>query len=446
MADPITEQFLALRRPAATPPPMRAPTSLGSVGASARPRSPLRPDYEMGRDVGRGLRSLIAFPGAAMRSIADAAGGLREAWADEVRPMYAGFADVPQDVDDRLPEPMPTPPPAPGVATTPARFRPSASVGAKTFGPSRFAPSPSLDPALSQYTDPVAVEQLQQAAPEAPAPPPKVVAGHLQPGQMVVSGGMRSFPDKTDYSEAYLASLNPESFDDLMSRRAAVAQVKQAELGARSPRELADVAIAQQDIADEDARTRAPGRQRALLALRQQEYEHPVSEAQRAEARALTYQRYGYPQEVSGAYDLQRQYLTNQGLLDRTRLEQEGLSARDLAETERARLRANADTRSTAMRALGSMEAKQMDPYAPTRYRSQYEPDFYNFAFGFGNEAAPDQKYSPEQIADVIKQRYGPLSPQEYKRRLQAWEASGDLSGLTALDRQRIYSALGIRE
>lgn len=378
-------------------------------------------------EFGQGLRRLANFPGQAMDAGRAVLGAAQEVVPSRLRPIAAGFHGLDADIDESRPVPLP---PRPGP--------PRGLVNATT-----------LDPARSVYTDPTAVETLRDAAPAAAAPappPPRPVAGHLQRGQMVMSGGMRSFPNKGEYSEAYLRSLNPESFADLMGRRKLTADVQTAEAGARGPEELARVAGAQQDLVDYDTATRAPGRQAGLLRLKQLEFDHPVSRQMREDAERQTYLRYGYPQEVSGRYALERQGLVNEGLDARTRLEQEGLDRRDQAETGRVRLRTEADTRGAALRALGSMETKRMDPYASTPYSSPYEADFFEAAFPApGGEAAagaPVVADSPEQIADTIRRMYPQAGRMDYRRIVGWLEQNGHLTDVTPDDRQRILTAL----
>lgn len=375
--------------------------------------------------VGRAMHWLAGRPAAGVRATVRGLDLTRDAAVRGLSPLAAGLHGLDPDVTGPPPAPPPSPKPPRGL------------VG-----------STALDPTRSIYADPAAVETLREAAPApAPAPAQKQVAGHLQRGQTIMSGGMRSFPNKGEYSEAYLRSLNPESFADLMGRRKLTAEVQTAELGARGPEELARVAGAQQDLVDYDTATRAPGRQAGLLRLKQLEFEHPVSQAQREELARQTYMRYGYPQEVSGRYALERQGLVNQGLDARTRLEQEGLDRRDQAESARADAKNLTDRRTQALRSLGALEAKKTDPYAPTMYASPYEEAIANEAFPEDDPAAGGSSepmfQSPEQVADIIRARFPGMK--DYRQVIGWLEANGHMTDVTPEDRQRILAALNVK-
>jgi hypothetical protein len=123
---------------------------------------------------------------------------------------------------------------------------------------------------------------------------------------------------------------------------------------------------------------------------------------------------------------------------------------REQEQTRQTQITADASRQSAAMQALQRTKTAQMssplygagmpDPGIDT-----YEDDFYNAAFGgAGTTEAP--QLSPEQIADRLRQypEYKSLSPQAQGQYLRDLEAQGHLT-LTPTDRQRLYSALGIR-
>jgi len=405
------------------------------------------PYYRTGRTVGRAARGLTAGAAAGLKSPIKGAQVVGKKVAREAdrfeqgvaKPWAAGLLGLDENVTMA---PLPARPPAKPMAIA-------------------EPPTPGRG---YDYLDPMALGSLgrvqgeglppEPEAPPAPVEEPrKPVAGHLQPGQMMVSGGMRPLPASKIMDERTFRNMAPEERDAYVQSTAALQALRKGEQESMPLQERSDALGAAADLADYDAATRGPGRLRTQLGLKQQEWEHPVSEMGRGFEREQTYGRYGYPADVAAGASLQRQGMVNQGLAARAQTEADAAFAREQEETRRAHVTGGYTRQSAAMKALTDLNRTKamspmfMDPENPPKNFDASEPELYNLAFGGGGagmEQATDE--SPEQIAEKFRRSpsWVQMTPGQQRQWLTDAEGQGYLQ-LTETERQRLHAALGIR-